>query len=91
MLYLDAQLAQGGGRGDEALVQHLLHVLLLLAHVELEVHTAISLTGDPEGLVLPVRQTGEEPLVEEGYVVPKPSHEVAGQDVPLVPETIKLK
>ena len=73
------------------MVQHLLHVLLLLAHVELEVHTAISLTGDPEGLVLPVRQTGEEPLVEEGYVVPKPSHEVAGQEVPLVPETIKLK
>ena len=91
MLYLDAQLAQGGGRGAEALFQHLLHVLLLLALEELEVHTALSLTGDPEGLVLPVRQTGEEPLVQEGYVVPKPPHEVAGQDVPLVPETIKLK
>ena len=91
MLYLDAQLAQGGGRGDEALVQHLLHGLLILALEELKVHTAISLTGDPEGLVLPVRQTGEDPLVEEGEVGIIASHEVSGQDVPIVPETIKIK
>ena len=89
-LYLHAQLVQGGGREPEALGYHLLHVSLLLVLVELGVHAALSLTGDPEGLVLPVRQTGEDPLVQEEQVVLKTSHEVAGQDVLLVPETIKF-
>ena len=90
-LYLHAQLVQGGGREPEALGLHLLHVSLLLVLVELGGHTALSLTGDPEGLVLPVRQTGEDPLVQEEQVVLVTPHEVAGQDVLLVPETIKFK
>ena len=64
-LYLHAQLAQGGGREPEALGLHLLHVTQLLVLVEVGVHTALSLTGDPEGLVLPVWQTGEDPLIQE--------------------------
>ena len=90
-LYLHAQLAQRGGREPEALCLHLLQVTLLLVLEELVVHTTLSLTGDPEGLVLPVRQTGEDPLVEEGEVGIIASHEVSGQDVPIVPETIKIK
>ena len=90
-LYLHAQLVQGGGREPEALVLHLLHVTQLLVLVPLVAHTIVSLTGDPEGLVLPVRQTGEDPLVQEEHVVLKTSHEVAGQDVLVVPETIKIK
>ena len=64
-LYLHAQLVQGGGREPEALVLHLLHVTQLLVLVPLVAHTIVSLTGDPEGLVLPVRQTGEDPLIQE--------------------------
>ena len=90
-LYLHAQLAQRGGREPEALCLHLLQVTLLLVLEEVVVHTTLSLTGDPEGLVLPVRQTGEDPLVEEGEVGIIASHEVSGQDVLIVPETIKIK
>ena len=90
-LYLHAQLAQRGGREPEALCLHLPQVTLLLVLEELVVHTTLSLTGDPEGLVLPIRQTGEDPLVEEGEVGIIASHEVAGQDVLIVPETIKIK
>ena len=90
-LYLHAQLVQGGGREPEALALHLLHVIQLLVLPEVVAHTIVSLTGDPEGLVLSVRQTGEDPLVQEEQVVLKTSHEVAGQDVLVVPETIKIK
>ena len=90
-LYLHAQLAQRGGREPEALCLHLPQVTLLLVLEELVVHTTLSLTGDPEGLVLPIRQTGEDPLVQEEQVVLVTPHEVAGQDVLLVPETIKIK
>ena len=90
-LYLHAQLAQGGGREPEALCLHPRHVLQLLVLPEVVAHTIVSLTGDPEGLVLSERQTGEDPLVQEEHVVLKTSLEVAGQDVLVVPETIKIK
>ena len=90
-LYLHAQLVQGGGREPEALALHLLHVTQLPVLPVVVAHTIVSLTGDPEGLVLSVRQTGEDPLVQEEQVVLKTSHEVAGQDVLVVPETIKIK
>ena len=90
-LYLHAQLVQGGGREPEALALHLLHVTQLLVLPVVVAHTTLSLTGEPEGLVLSVRQTGEDPLVQEEHVVLKTSHEVAGQDVLVVPETIKIK
>ena len=64
-LYLHAQLAQRGGREPEALCLHLLQVTLLRILPELVANTILSLTGDPEGLVLPVRQTGEDPLIQE--------------------------
>ena len=64
-LYLHAQLAQGGGREPEALVLHLLQITQLLVLVPLVAHTILSLTGDSEGLVLPVWQTGEDPLIQE--------------------------
>ena len=64
-LYLHAQLAQGGGREPEALGLHLLQITQLLVGPEPVVHTTLSLTGDPEGLVLPVWQTGEDPLIQE--------------------------
>ena len=90
-LYLHAQLVQGGGREPEALCLHPRHVLQLLVLPEDVAHTIVSLAGDPEGLVLPIRQTGEDPLVEEGEVGIIASHEVSGQDVLIVPETIKIK
>ena len=90
-LYLHAQLVQGGGREPEALFLHPRHVLQLLVLPEVVAHTIVSLTGDPEGLVLSERQTGEDPLVQEEHVVLKTSLEVAGQDVLVVPETIKIK
>ena len=64
-LYLHAQLAQGGGREPEALGLHLLQITQLLVGPEPVAHTTLSLTRDPEGLVLPVWQTGEDPLIQE--------------------------
>ena len=90
-LYLHAQLVQGGGREPEALVLHLLHVTQLLVLVPLVAHTILSLTGDPEGLVLPVRQTGEDLLTQIGEVVLVSPHKVAGLEMLLIPETIELK
>ena len=64
-MYLHAQIAQGGGREPEALVLHLLQITQLLVDPKLVDQTTQSLTGDPEGLVLPVWQTGEDPLIQE--------------------------
>ena len=48
-------------------------------------------TGHPEGLVLPVRQTGEDLLTQIGEVVLVSPLEVAGLEMFLIPETIELK
>ena len=47
-------------------------------------------TGHPVGPVLPVRQTGEDPLTQVGEVVLVSPHKVAGLEMLLIPETIEL-
>ena len=50
-----------------------------------------SLTGETEGLVLLGRQGGVDLLAEEQEILLVPAVEVAILEVPLVPETIKIK
>ena len=49
------------------------------------------LTGETEGLVLLGRQGGVDLLTEEQEILLVPAVEVAILEVPLVPETIKIK
>ena len=51
----------------------------------------LSLTGETEGLVLLGRQGGVDLLTEEQEIFLVPAVEVAILEVPLVPETIKIK
>ena len=89
-----AQVDQGDGRAPEAL---LLQQLLCLQPLPLRLsppygcHITPGFTGHPEGLVLPVRQTGEDLLTQIGEVVLVSPLEVAGLEMLLIPETIESK
>ena len=64
---------------------------LLIGQILVPHSSRHSLTGDTEGPVLPVWQGGVDLLAEEEEILLIPSLEVAVQEVPLVPETIKIK
>ena len=70
---------------------HLLVSPLLVSHNLGPHKRRHSLTGETEGLVLLGRQGGVDLLTEEQEILLVPAVEVAILEVPLVPETIKIK